>query len=90
MIVSSAAYNSQRLDIVIMAITSQMRSADFFGDTAIADWKAAGLLKPSVLKPIFTTVEKGLVLKKLGCMSGRDREALHDMLQTVLGEPKKE
>jgi len=57
-VVSSAAYNRQRLDIVIMAVTSQIRSADYFGDTTITDWQAAGLLKPSVLKPIFTTVGK--------------------------------
>ena len=85
-IVSSTAYNNQRLDIVIMAVTSQMRSADYFGDTTITDWQAAGLLKPSVLKPVFTTLEKGLAMKKLGCISGQDRSALQSMLQTVLGE----
>jgi PemK-like, MazF-like toxin of type II toxin-antitoxin system len=60
-IVSSAAYNLKRPNVIIMAVTSQMRSASSFGDTAIADWRSAGLLKPSVLKPIFTTVEKGLM-----------------------------
>ena len=85
-IVSSDTYNRQRPDVIIMAVTSQMRSADYFGDMAIADWRAAGLLKPSVIKPIFTTVEKVLILKKLGLVSDQDRSALQTMLQTILGE----
>jgi mRNA interferase MazF len=63
-VVSSEAYNHQRPDIIIMAVTSQMRSADYFGDVAISDWRQAGLLKPSVIKPIFTTVEKGLIFPR--------------------------
>jgi mRNA interferase MazF len=69
-----------------MAVASQLRSADYCGDTTITDWQAAGLLKPSVFKPIFTTVEKGLILKKLGRIIGQDRSALQNMLQTILGE----
>ncbi len=85
-VVNSDAYNRQRPDIIIMAVTSQMRSADYFGDVIVSDWKQAGLLKPSVIKPIFTTVEKGLVLKKLGRIVGEDRSALQKELQTILGE----
>ncbi|MDY6951729.1 MAG: type II toxin-antitoxin system PemK/MazF family toxin [Thermodesulfobacteriota bacterium] len=85
-IVSSDAYNRQRRDIILMAVTSQMGSADFFGDMTINQWQDAGLLKPSVTKPVFTTVEKNLVLKKLGRMSKQDRSALQEALQTILGE----
>jgi mRNA interferase MazF len=42
-VVSSAAYNAERPDLVIMAVTGQMRSAEYFGDVAIADWRPAGL-----------------------------------------------
>jgi hypothetical protein len=28
-------------------------------------WDTAGLIKPSVIKAIFTTVEKGLVVRRL-------------------------
>jgi mRNA interferase MazF len=85
-IVSSAAYNTQRPDLIIMAVTSQMHSIAYFGDVAIADWRTAGLLKPSVIKPIFTTVEKGLVLKRLGGLVGQDRTVLQSALQIILGE----
>jgi mRNA interferase MazF len=85
-IVSSEAYNRQRPDIILMAVTSQMRSADYFGDVPVSGWKQAGLLKPSVIKPVFTTVEKSLVLKKLGRLHEHDRAALKKALQTILGE----
>ena len=61
-VVSSAAYNLNRLDIILMAVTSQMLSPPYFGEVVIARWQQAGLIKPSLVKPIFTTIEKGLVL----------------------------
>lgn len=85
-VVSSSDYNRQRSDLIITAVTSQMRSASYFGDTAITDWQSAGLLKPSVFKAIFTSIEKRLILKKLGRISVQDRSALQTMLQTILGE----
>jgi mRNA interferase MazF len=85
-IVSSDAYNQQRPDIILMAVTSQMRSIGYFGDVTVSQWQPAGLLKPSVIKPIFTTVEKGLVLKKLGRISEKDRSVLQEAIQTIIGE----
>ena len=85
-IVSSNDYNVNRPDIIIMAVTSQMRSSEYFGDTIIHQWKNAGLLKPSVIKPIFTTIEKRLVLKTLGRITDEDKMALEDSLKKILGE----
>ena len=84
-VVSSDAYNSEKPDIVIMAVTSQMRSADYFGDMKVEQWKEAGLLKPSVIKPIFTTIEKSLVIKKLGYLKEKDQAGIKETLQTILG-----
>ena len=36
-IISSDDYNRYRPDVVIMAVTSQMRSADYFGDIAVKE-----------------------------------------------------
>jgi mRNA interferase MazF len=85
-IISSGAYNRQRPDIILMAVTSQMRSAEYYGDTPVNQWKKAGLLKPSVIKPICTTIEKGLILKKLGQIGSEDKAALSQALQKILGE----
>ena len=57
-VVSSEAYNLAKSDLVVMAITSQMRPVDA--------WHGAGLLKPSAIKPVIATVERRLVIRRLG------------------------
>ena len=84
-VVSSAGYNLNRRDIVIMAITSQVRQPLAFGEAMIADWQAAGLIKASVLKPVFTTIEQGLVIRTMGALSPADAKTLHEVLGVVIG-----
>jgi mRNA interferase MazF len=84
-VVSSGAYDRNRPDVILMAVTSQGHALHF-GDIAVKDRQQAGLLKPSVIKPIFTTIEKGLVLSKLGRLSQEDRAALKEALQSILRE----
>ena len=84
-VVSSAGYNANRRDIVIMAITSQVRQPLAFGEAMVADWQAAGLIKASVLKPVFTTIEQGLVIRTLGALSAADATTLHEVLGDVIG-----
>ena len=85
-VVSSDAYHRDRPDVILMAVTSQVRPAAGVGEVAVQRWKEAGLLKPSVLKPLLATVEKGLVIRKLGKLESPDREALLRGLRTILGE----
>ena len=84
-VVSSTDYNRQRPDLIIMAVTSQMKPAASFGEVLITQWKQAGLIKPPVIKPICTTVEKGIVLKKLGLLTQQDQQSLRAAFQTILG-----
>lgn len=51
----------------------------------MAQWKEAGLLKASVLKPVAATIERGLVLRKLGRLEEEDRRALRKVLDEILG-----
>jgi mRNA interferase MazF len=48
-VVSSDAYQRERPDLILMAITSQVRPAPTVGEIAIVRWQTAGLLKPSVI-----------------------------------------
>jgi mRNA interferase MazF len=84
-VVSARAYNSTKPDIVIMAITSQLRPAATLGEVWIADWRAANLLKPSVIKPVFATLEQTMVIKRLGVLVAGDQSALRAAIVTVLG-----
>jgi mRNA interferase MazF len=84
-VVSSAAYHRERPDLIIMAVTSQVRSSTTFGEVTIIDWQTAGLLKPSAIKPVLTSIEKNLILRKLGRLEASDRQELRETLQKILG-----
>lgn len=84
-VVSSSAYHRARPDLLIMAVTSQQPSTLSVGEVQVQDWRGAGLLKPSVLKPVLTTIDPVLVLKKLGRLASADQAALRQALTTILG-----
>ncbi len=84
-VVSSIDYNTERPDIVLMAITSQIRTTSFFGEVSINKWQQAGLIKTSAIKPILTTIEKALVLKQLGQLDDEDKKNLSKTLRKILG-----
>ncbi len=84
-VVSSAAYNRERLDLILLAITSRIRPPFGLGEALVAQWKQAGLIKASLLKPVLTTIEKGLVIKQLGRLATTDQEKLREVLDTILG-----
>lgn len=69
-VVSNHGYNASRRDIVMMAITSQVRQPLAFGGAMVADWQGAGLIKASVLKPVFATIEQALVIRTMGGVGG--------------------
>jgi len=83
---SSAATptTGERADLIILAVTSQARPTGV-GEAIIEKWKEAGLLRPSVLKPVVATVERGLVLRKVGRLDEEDRAALRKVLDEILG-----
>lgn len=85
-VVSSDRYNRVRLDLILIAITSQTNPVTNFGEVTIANWQAAGLLKPSVVKPVLTTIEQRLVIRKLGQLQEGDRQQVLNQLSGLLGE----
>jgi mRNA interferase MazF len=84
-VVSSDAYHRERTDVILMAVTSQVRPAAGFGELAVQHWREAGLLKPSVLKPLLATVERELVIRRLGRLEEPDRDTLRGALKKILG-----
>ncbi len=84
-VVSRRAYNQSKPDIVVMAVTSQLRPAAEPGEVWVEAWQDAGLLKPSAIKPVFATIERSLILRKLGVLAKVDREALRASISAILG-----
>lgn len=84
-IVSSNAYHHARPDLVIMAVTSQMRPSSSFGEVMVQAWQAAGLLKPSAIKPVITTIEQSLVMRSLGKLAQADVDELRRSFVSIFG-----
>ncbi len=85
-VISSNAYNNARPDLILMAITSHLSGYPRIGETVVAEWKKAGLLKASTIKPIITTIEKNLVMRTLGRIEEHDTRALKNLLTIVIGD----
>jgi len=56
-----------------------------FGEASIAEWQAAGLIKPSVLKPVVTTIVQGLVVRSMGALSAADLRTLREAIAPSIG-----
>ena len=84
-VVSGRRYNVTKPDLVMMAVTSQLRPTEGLGETSIRNWREAGLLKPSAIKPVMATLEQGLVIRKLGALSAADLVALRRAIAEIVG-----
>jgi mRNA interferase MazF len=83
-VISSPAYHRARQEVVVAAITSNVRRR-LFGDHPIADWQGAGLLFPSLVTGIFRTIKRTMIDRKLGSMPKPDMEAIDRELHRSLG-----
>ena len=68
-----------------MAVTSQIKSTEAFGEVIIEDWQVASLLKPSAIKPVFATIEQTLIIRRLDPLSRRDEPALRKAITGIIG-----
>lgn len=60
-------------DIIVMRITSKITRTPF--DIEVTDWQQAGLLKQSIVRTHkVNTVDKSLVDRQLGRLTGTDRQ----------------
>lgn len=83
-VVSSRDYNASRPDVIVMAITSQLRPQPHFGEVWVSAWRDAGLLKPSAIKPVIATLEQTLILRRLGVLAPEDLAALRTAIEVIL------
>jgi len=84
-VVSSPAFHRDHANVIVMAVTSHSRPAPVAGEAAISEWRKAGLLLPSLLKPVVATLEKGIIVRRLGRLDPKDRVALESAIREILG-----
>lgn len=82
-VVSSDAYNHERDEAVIAAITSR-NDRILTGDHFIADWQGAGLLFPSIATGVIRTIKQSMIDRKLGAITPSDMEAIDSKLRLIL------
>jgi mRNA-degrading endonuclease toxin of MazEF toxin-antitoxin module len=82
-VISSAGYNRGRQDLIVAAVTSNIRRR-LFGEYMVADWRGAGLLFPSVVTGILRTIKQTMVERRLGRMADTEMKAFARLLRRAL------
>ncbi|HVT27409.1 MAG TPA: type II toxin-antitoxin system PemK/MazF family toxin [Lacipirellulaceae bacterium] len=69
-------------DVVLARVTTQVRHDQF--DLELIDWKAAGLLAPSVVRlHKLATIDKSLVQRQLGRVSDSDYKCIASLFRKL-------
>jgi mRNA interferase MazF len=79
LIVSPDNFNSGP-DVIIAFVTSQINSASKIGDCHLKKWKEAGLPKESMVRMKFASIDKTIIVKKLGEIEESDRTEIQNTL----------
>jgi mRNA interferase MazF len=83
--VSSDRYNQETPDLLIASITVNPRAVPHPGDHHVVQWRAAGLLRPSLAQTKLATVEASITGRKLGRLADSDLAALELGLREAFG-----
>lgn len=83
LIISSNNYNNKRKEILIAAITSNIKRV-LYGDTKIENWQEAGLKFSSLVTGIVQTVRQSMINRKLGVFSKKDMQNVESNLKKIV------
>jgi len=83
LILSDNDYNKSRNEVIVSAITSNVKQI-CKGDTKIVDWEKAGLKVPSLATAILQTVKKDRIKKHLGQIMKSDFSKIEKNIAAVL------
>jgi hypothetical protein len=87
-VVSTRAHNDVNADVVLAMITSSSLrlQSPHPGDFVIHDWRAAGLLLPSVVRTArLLVLEHRVIGRALGDLTSADLRGVDSALRLVLG-----
>ena len=84
-VVSSELYHAVRSELLLAYLSSRLSSVDAELDYVLQDWKEAGLLKPTFMRPKIAAIEPSLIVYRAGVLSERDMAGVDDRLRRALG-----
>lgn len=83
-VISSDLYHKTRSELLLAYVSSQVSKAQAPLDHLLADWSAAGLPKPSFVRPKLAAIEPALVVYHVGHLSAEDLLAVEDCLRQAM------
>lgn len=83
LILSDNDYNKSRDEVIVAAITSNVKQV-YKGDTEVVDWEKAGLKVPSLATAILQTIKKDRIRKHLGQIVKSDFDKIEKNIAAVL------
>jgi mRNA interferase MazF len=81
LVVSPDSYNKSGQDVVIVFLTSRTDVSPRPGDYLIRFWKESGLPKASLLRMRFATIDREIIVKRIGRLLGEERSGVRDVLK---------
>lgn len=84
-VISSEIYHSVRSEMLLAYLSSRIVTADVRLDYVLLDWKDAGLLKPTFMRPKIAAIEPALVVYHAGALTKRDLAGVDERLHRALG-----
>ncbi len=84
-VISSDIYHSVRSEMLLAYLSSRITVADASLDYVLLDWKEAGLLKPTFMRPKIAAIEPELVVYRAGTLTKRDLAGVDERLHRALG-----
>ena len=84
-VLSVDAFQLSRAEVIVAALTSNLRRPPLLGDHFVGDWQGAGLPKPSRATSILRTLRHDLIVGQLGTMSVSDLAEIDRSVASVLG-----
>jgi mRNA interferase MazF len=83
-VVSSEAYMSGTMDILVAMVTTRAKPMPRPGDHRLANWQTAGLIGPSTVRARLATVHSKRAIRKLGAVSQADMAGIEQCLRSAL------
>ena len=84
LVVSSNEYNDGCPDLIVAQITGRVDVPRRPGDYRVQDGRETGLLRPSLVRARLTTLNRGVILRRLGRMPGGDMVSVDRALRSAL------
>ena len=83
-VISSPLYWRIRSEFLLAYLSSQVSKANPELDYTLVDWKSAGLLKPTFVRPKIAAIEPSLVVYHVGKLSDTDMSAVDICLRQAM------